>query len=117
LAVEHFARAIRLSPFDPLLFLMQGGTASGHFYAGRYDEAAVWSAKSIGENPNFSSAWRIAAASNAFLGRQEQAQKAVARLQQLEPSLRIATITYAVPLHPSALARIKEGLRKAGLPE
>ena len=117
LAVEHFARAIRLSPFDPLLFLMQGGTASGHFYAGRYDEAAVWSAKSIGENPNFSSAWRIAAASNAFLGRQEQAQKAVARLQQLEPALRIATITYAVPLHPSALARIKEGLRKAGLPE
>jgi adenylate cyclase len=117
LAVEHFAHAIRLSPFDPLLFLMQGGTASGHFYAGRYDEAAVWSAKSIGENPNFSSAWRIAAASNAFLGRQEQAQKAVARLQQLEPALRIATITYAVPLHPSALARIKEGLRKAGLPE
>ena len=117
LAVEHFARAIRLSPFDPLLFLMQGGTASGHFYAGRYDEAAVWSAKSIGENPNFSSAWRIAAASNAFLGRQEQAQKAVARLQQLEPALRIATITYAVPPHPSAFARIKEGLRKAGLPE
>jgi adenylate cyclase len=117
LAVEHFAHAIRLSPFDPLLFLMQGGTASGHFYAGRYDEAAVWSAKSIGENPNFSSAWRIAAASNAFLGQQEQAQKAVARLQQLEPALGIATITYAVPLHPSALARIKEGLRKAGLPE
>ncbi|NOJ43367.1 adenylate/guanylate cyclase domain-containing protein [Bradyrhizobium sp. WSM 1791] len=117
LAVEHFAHAIRLSPFDPLLFLMQGGTASGHFYAGRYDEAAVWSAKSIGENPNFSSAWRIAAGSNAFLGRQEQAQKAVAHLQQLEPALRIATITYAVPLHPSALARIKEGLRKAGLPE
>jgi TolB-like protein/class 3 adenylate cyclase/Tfp pilus assembly protein PilF len=117
LAVEHFAHAIRLSPFDPLLFLMQGGTASGHFYAGRYDEAAVWSAKSIGENPNFSSAWRIAAASNAFLGRQEQAQKAMARLQQLEPALRIATITYAVPLHPSALLRITEGLRKAGLPE
>jgi adenylate cyclase len=119
LAVEHFAHAIRLSPFDPLLFLMQGGTAAGHFYAGRYDEAAVWSAKSIGENPNFSSAWRIAAASNALLGRQEQAQKAVARLQQLEPALRIATIRrqLAVPLHPSALARLKEGLRKAGLPE
>jgi tetratricopeptide (TPR) repeat protein len=31
LAVEHFARAIRLSPFDPFLFLMQLGIASGHF--------------------------------------------------------------------------------------
>jgi TolB-like protein/class 3 adenylate cyclase/tetratricopeptide (TPR) repeat protein len=117
LAVEHFAHAMRLSPFDPLLFMMQGGTATGHFYAGRYDEAAVWSAKSIGENPNYSSAWRVAAASNALLHRQEQAQKAMARLRQLEPALRIATIAYAVPVRPSDLARMEEGLRKAGLPE
>ena len=109
---------MRLSPFDPLLFLMQRGTATGHFYTGRYDEAAAWSAKSIAENPNYSLTWRVAAASNAFLGRQEQAQKAMARLRQLEPALRIATIPYVVlPHHPSALARIKEGLRKAGLPE
>ena len=117
LAVEHFARAIRLSPFDPLLFLMQQGTAIGHFYTGRYDEAAAWSAKSIGENPNNSTAWRVMAASNAFLGRQEQAQKAMVRLRQLEPALRIAAIKLVFPLRPSDLARMEEGLRKAGLPE
>jgi len=117
LAVEHFARAMRLSPFDPFLFLMQQGTASGHFYTGRYDEAAAWSAKSVGENPNYSSTWRVAAASNAFLGRQEQAEKAMVRLRQLEPVLRIATIKYPIPLRPSDLAKMEEGLRKAGLPE
>ena len=117
LAVEHFAHAMRLSPFDPLLFLMQQGTATGYFFAGRYDEAAAWSAKSIGENPNYSLAWRITAASNAFLGRQEQAQKAIVRLRQIEPALRIATIKHVIPLRPSDFARMEEGLRKAGLPE
>ncbi len=41
-----------LSPFDPALFLMQHGIATGHFYEGRYDEAATSAAKSIGEYPN-----------------------------------------------------------------
>jgi len=117
LAIEHFAHAMRLSPFEPSLFMMQQGTASGHFYSGRYDEAAAWSAKSIGENPNYSSAWRVTAASNAILGRQEQAEKAIVRLRQLEPALRISTIKYPIPLGPSDLAKMEEGLRKAGLPE
>ena len=117
LAIEHFAHAMRLSPFEPSLFMMQQGIASGHFYTGRYDEAAAWSAKSIGENPNYSSAWRVAAASNAFLGRKEQAEKAIMRLLQLEPALRIATIRYAIPLRPLDIAKMEEGLRKAGLPE
>src|SRR6202044_443970 len=108
---------MRLSPFEPSMFMMQQGTASGHFYTGRYDEAAAWSAKSIGENPNYSSAWRVTAASNAFLGRGGQAQKAMVRLRQLEPTLRIATIKQLFPLRPSDLARMEEGLRKAGLPE
>lgn len=117
MAVDHFARAMRLSPFDPMLFMMQNGTATGHFFTGRYDEAAVWAAKSIGENPNYSGAWRIAAASNAFLGRQEQAEKAMTRLRQLEPALRIKTIKYGILFRPPDIARMEEGLRKAGLPE
>jgi TolB-like protein/class 3 adenylate cyclase len=116
LAIEHFAHAMRLSPFDPLLFMMQHGTATGYFYTGRYDQAAAWSAKSVGENPNNASCWRITAASNAFLGRQEQAQKAVLRLQQIEPGVRISTIKYLL-LRPSELAKMEEGLRRAGLPE
>src|SRR5262245_15008038 len=31
-AIEHFARAIRLSPIDPRLVFMQSGIASAHFY-------------------------------------------------------------------------------------
>jgi tetratricopeptide (TPR) repeat protein len=38
-AIERFAHAMRLSPIDPNLFLMQLGIAHAHFFAGRYNEA------------------------------------------------------------------------------
>src|SRR5262245_32890580 len=38
-AIERFAQAIRLSPIDPALFLMQAGTAHANFLAGSYDGA------------------------------------------------------------------------------
>jgi tetratricopeptide (TPR) repeat protein len=118
MAIDHFARAMRLSPFEPSLFVMQAGTATGHFYAGRYDEAAAWAAKSIGENPKYPPVWLTAAASNALLGRQEQAQNAMARLRQLDPTLRIATLKSVIPnLRPDLLAKMVDGSRKAGLPE
>jgi TolB-like protein/Tfp pilus assembly protein PilF len=118
IAIDHFTRAMRLSPFDPMLFAMQGGIASGHFNTDRYYEAAVWAAKSIAENPKNLSAWRIAAASNALSGRLEQAQNAIARLRELDPNLRIATLKSVIlsPL-PDVLARMEHGLRKAGLPQ
>ena len=117
-AIDHFAHAMRLSPFDPLLFIMQSGTATGHFYTGRYDEAAVWAAKSIGANPKYPAVWRTAAASNALLGRQEQAQNALAHLKELDPALRLANLNSVIPsLRPQDLAKMKDGLRRAGLPE
>ena len=41
-AIERFARAMRLSPFDPRMSGMRAGTAAAHFFLGRYDEAASW---------------------------------------------------------------------------
>ena len=117
-AIDHFARAMRLSPFDPMLFLMQFGAGYGHFQTSRYEEAAAWAAKSIGEYSKYVPAWRLAAASNGLLGRQEQAQKAVAGLAQLDPTLRLANLKDRVTLYrPGDLARLEEGLRKAGVPE
>ncbi len=117
-AIDHFARAMRLSPFDPMLFIMQIGTASGHFFTGRYDEAVVWAEKTFRENPKYSGAWLLAAASNALLGRQEEAEKAMERARQLDPTLRVATLKDRLGyVRPNDLARYQEGLRRAGLPE
>ena len=109
---------MRLSPLDPLLYSMQAGAALAHFLAGRYDDAALWAEKAIREQPNFVSALRISAASNALSGRLVEAQKAMDAAQQLEPEFRISNLKDRVPFRrPEDLARYEEGLRKAGLPE
>jgi tetratricopeptide (TPR) repeat protein len=118
-AIERFARAMRLSPLDPWTIGMRGGTAHAHFFLGRYDEAASWAAMALQDNPAFQNGLRIDAASNAMSGRPEQAHKAVARLRQLNPSLRVSTLKNVLGPYRRAedLARYEEGLRQAGLPE
>jgi TolB-like protein len=116
--IEHVARAMRLSPLDPLLWSWQHFTALSHFFEGRYDNAASWVEATLREQPSYLPGLRLAAASNALAGRPEQAQKFMARLRQLDPALRISNLAnIMMPLRPEDFARLKEGLRKAGLPE
>jgi len=118
LAIERFARAMRLSPVDPLVVRMRSGTAHAHFFLGRYDEAASWAAMALQENPDHQSALRIDAASSAMAGRPEQAHKAVARLRQLNPALRVSNLKDVLgPWRAEDFSRYEEGLRQAGLPE
>jgi TolB-like protein len=117
-AIEHLARAMRLSPLDPLIFLMQAATAVAHFVAGSYPEAAEWAAKASRDQPNFLGAIRNMAASNALCGRLDEAQKALARARHLDPDLRISNLKDRVgPYRPEDFARFAEGMRLAGLPE
>jgi hypothetical protein len=99
---------------------MRAGTAHAHFFLGRYDKAASWAAMALQDNPDYQAGLRIAAASNAMAGRPEEGHKAVARLRQLNPSLRVSNLKTDVlgPYrHAEDIARYAEGLRKAGLPE
>jgi TolB-like protein len=119
LAIERFARAIRLSPVDPAVGRMRSGTAYAHFLLGRYDDAASWAALALQDRPDYQPALRQVAASNAMAGRPEQAQKAMARLRQLNPALRISNLKDVLGPYQRAedFARYAEGLRRAGLPE
>jgi len=118
LAIDHVARAMRLSPLDPLMFLMQAVTAVAYFVAGRYAEAAEWAAKANREQPSFLGAIRNLAASSALCAHLEQAQKALARARDLDPGLRISNLKDRVgPYRPDDFARFADGMRLAGLPE
>jgi len=77
-AVEHFAHAMCLSPRGPHLFLMQQGIAQAHFFAGRYDEALTWAKRALRGLPDCHIALRIAAASCALAGRDEDGDEHVA---------------------------------------
>jgi TolB-like protein/Tfp pilus assembly protein PilF len=118
LALEHLARAMRLSPLDRRMPRMQGLTAHAHFVAGRYDEASSLAETVLRAWPEAHSPLRIAAASHALAGRMEEAKKASTRLRQLDPTLRVSNLKDVLgPYRPEDLARYEEGLRKAGLPE
>jgi adenylate cyclase len=119
LAIDHYARAMRLSPLGRWLVDIQSGTAHAHFFLGRYDEASSWAAMAMQDNPDFQAGVRISAAIHAMAGRPEEAHETVVRLQRLNPTLRVSNLKHVLGPYRRAedLARYEEGLRRAGLPE
>ncbi|MGH8555358.1 MAG: winged helix-turn-helix domain-containing tetratricopeptide repeat protein, partial [Gammaproteobacteria bacterium] len=67
-AIEHFARAMRLSPLDPEMYRMQAGMAVAHLFAGRFDAASSWAEKAFRDLPSFLMVVGIIAASHALAG-------------------------------------------------
>jgi TolB-like protein len=117
-AIEHEAKAMRLSPHDSAFFNMQAATALAHFFAGRYVEALSWVERAIRAQPNHIIALCTAAATSALLGRNGEAKTTLVRLRQLDPALRISNLEEVIPIRqPEHFAIWAEGLRKAGLPE
>jgi len=117
-ALEYFARAMRFSPLDPEMFRMQAGLALAHLLAGRFDVAVSCAEKACREWPSFLLAVAIIAASHALAGRPEEAQRAMNRLRQLDPALRLSTLADWLPIRrPQDLMTLAEGLRRAGLSE
>jgi hypothetical protein len=109
---------MRLSPLDPLIDWMQAETAYAHYFAGRYDMTSSWAELAIRHPLQSHNSLQIAAASNAQTGRLEQAHKALARLREINPALRVSNVRDRLgPYRPEYVARLEEGLRKAGLPE
>jgi adenylate cyclase len=97
----------------------RNATAHAHFCAARYDQASSWAEMVLQENPNSLPSLRIATASNALAGRTTEASKMCARLRQVDPALRISNLKDRVgPYRRSEdIARLMDGLRKAGVPE
>ena len=119
LAIEHLTQAMRLSPLDPFIHMMQIAISHAHFFAGRFAESASWAEKALREQPEAIPAVRIAAASLALSGRDGEARKAVARLLQLDAALRVSNFreTLGPYRHQEYVTQYGDALRKAGLPD
>ena len=117
-AVDHFQRALRLSPIDPHRFDWETGIAFALYFAGRHAEALGWAERALEKAPGSHAALRIAAAAAAMDGRMAEARGLCDRLRALDPGLTLGTLAevlgpYRDPEHP---VRFAEGLRRAGLP-
>lgn len=114
LAIRHLEQAVRLSPLDPLIFIVYNGIALAHFFACRYDEASK-AAEMAG--PNYITAVLMLAVSEAMAGRSNESARALARLRELDADPSMSKFAELWPLRrPEDCARFQEGMRKLGLP-
>jgi TolB-like protein/tetratricopeptide (TPR) repeat protein len=118
LGIEHVTRALRLSPQDPQVSNMHAALAAAHFFAGRYEEASSWAGMVGREQPNHLIGACVHAASKALSGKSAEAHRAVARVRQIDPNLRLTNLSELIPIKRAEdFARWTDGLREAGLPE
>jgi adenylate cyclase len=119
IAIEHFQRAIRLSPFDPMNFNCLFGIGHAHFVAARYEEALSWYRRGMLERPCLVWPLRIMIACSGLLGRYPEAREMAQQLRQAHPdTTTISKIMGITPVRDADYRRRHaEGLRLAGLPE
>ena len=118
IAVEHAEQAIRLSPFDPLIYLPYVGLAYAHFAAGRFEETVAAASLATQANPRFTVPLILHAAALGSLDRSEDAKPVVQWLLELQPGITVATaILSARYVNPKNIAALEHALRRAGVPE
>jgi TolB-like protein len=118
IAIDCVRRAIQLSPVDALMFAWQSAGSYSLFALGRYEEALLWAEKALRERPGYLPAARMIVAGAALAEVPERPETSVTRLRELEPTLRVSNLRVQIPYRrPEDLARLADGLRKAGLPE
>ena len=112
IAIEHFARAMRLSPLEPSFHEFEAGIAFAHIRAHRYDEALLWAEKAVRDQPNSADAAMALAVGSALVGDLERAKGAMKRVLEIAPGRRVSTV-----VGPGRHGRFTDALRKAGMPE
>jgi tetratricopeptide (TPR) repeat protein len=116
-ALERFAKALRLSPVDPLSYRFNTGAGIASLLMGRYDDAVAF-CEEARRSHRWSPTFRILTAGYAHLGQTANAAEALTRYRELEPIASISHLRRQLPYRNAEQAeRLWEGLRKAGLPE
>ena len=118
IAVEQGKLALRLSPFDPFIYLPWVGLAYAHFAAHRFEEAAAAASQAMQANPRFTVPYILRTAALAEIGRSDEARAMVQRLLELEPGITATTaIRSARYAKAENIGALGNALRKAGLPQ
>ncbi len=116
-AILQFNTAMRLSPLDRAMYLLQSGLGLAHHLGQQFDEAVHWARASVIDRPNWTTGRRVLIASLAHLDRIGEARAEAGILLKYEPDYRIARNQALTPNPGPGWQRYFEGLRKAGLPE
>jgi len=124
-ALDWFAKADRIGPRDPGRWTWLDGRGHALILLGRDEEAIRALIASLDANPKSVSPHAFLAAAYALLGRTDEAQASLAAYLQKRPGARVSTfrrlspvpLARTSPQYQHQHARLKEGLRLAGMPE
>jgi TolB-like protein/Tfp pilus assembly protein PilF len=124
-ALDWFAKAERFGPYDPSRWSWFDAQGQALLLLGRDDEAIRSLRDAIEVNPNYTSTFAVLAAASALKGLDQEAHTALAQYRRTNPDVTVSTFRSLspVPLKLTSAAylkqreRLKEGLRKAGMPE
>jgi adenylate cyclase len=116
-AIAHAKTGIRLSPYDPLIYLPNVGLAFASFFAGDFIEAAAAAARASAANSRFSVPCYLLTAALIRLGKTEEAKSAAHVLLQLQPQFTVSGVVSGNITTPDRMQRLADPLREAGLPE
>lgn len=116
-AKEHFERALRLSPLDPLNFNNYVGIGSACQTLGDDAGASEYFARAIEERPNALWILRNMAAALLGAGRIEEAKAAIKKVLQTYPDFCLKRFREAMVFTDKTQSRICDQLRQLGVPE
>ena len=116
-AIAHAKMGIRLSPFDPMIYLPNVGLSFAQLFTGNFEEAASAANRASSANPKFSVPRYLHVAALIRLGRHEEAKSIAKVLLEVQPSFTISGLVAGNITTPERLAILAAALRTAGLPE
>jgi adenylate cyclase len=117
-SIDHFQKAIRLSPLDPGMGHNAMGLCFALVGAGRADEALPWGYKALQEMPKYLTALRALILALVELGRLEEAQAIGQRLLALDPEQTVSVMAQRSAFQdPHFRERLFRAMRTAGIPE
>jgi transcriptional regulator with AAA-type ATPase domain/TolB-like protein/Tfp pilus assembly protein PilF len=116
-AIRRVERALRLSPFDPHIFLPHTALTLAHYVAGEYDESARWGRIAREENAQYTANLRLLAASLAAAGHEDEAREVGHALLDMAPTFQVGHFVDAYAIRdPERRDRLAQHLRRAALP-
>ncbi len=116
--LEQAEMALRLSPLDSERHLAEIQMAWANFFLFRYDEAIVWSKRTLSHRPNALAAWFAQIMAMALSGQPEEARTMMKRALQVVPTLNADKIRErAAYRRPEDMEHMMRAFALAGLPD
>jgi adenylate cyclase len=116
-AIANQEIAIRSNPRDPSIFFRFSGMALAHYLARRYDNAVDWASKAVHRMPQWYFGHFILAASHMRAGRHEEAKAAIDSCCEALPDASVSQLDRISLKDTNEMEKIRDCLRKAGLPD